>query len=218
MDLTVIIAIFLAVVLVMLLRAIVHIVPQYQRLVVLTFGQFNPASGIAGPGLVLLFPPPVQTSQTVDLREFVVEIPQQTCITKDNAPISIDFITFYQGARLPVISSACRRRASRRAAARAACCLFTRRPALAQKAQVSTVYVSSIQEDVGSISAAAGPDQYRVPRPFLTRNPVCLDLRFPPSASGSCQRSQASVEPPHGQLLQDGPWTSLGQGGLRCMR
>jgi regulator of protease activity HflC (stomatin/prohibitin superfamily) len=94
MDLTVIIAIFLAVVLVMLLRAIVHIVPQYQRLVVLTFGQFNPASGIAGPGLVLLFPPPVQTSQTVDLREFVVEIPQQTCITKDNAPISIDFLIY----------------------------------------------------------------------------------------------------------------------------
>ncbi|HKY51472.1 MAG TPA: SPFH domain-containing protein [Candidatus Limnocylindria bacterium] len=94
MDLTIIIAIFLAVALVMLLRAIVHIVPQYQRLVVLTFGQFNPASGIAGPGLVLLFPPPVQTSQTVDLREFVVEIPQQTCITKDNAPISIDFLIY----------------------------------------------------------------------------------------------------------------------------
>jgi regulator of protease activity HflC (stomatin/prohibitin superfamily) len=69
-------------------------VPQYQRLVVLTFGQYNQASGIAGPGLVLLFPPPIQTSQTVDLREFVVEIPQQTCITKDNAPITIDFLIY----------------------------------------------------------------------------------------------------------------------------
>ena len=94
MDLSLVIAIFLAVALVMLARAIVHIVPQYQRLVVLTFGQFNAASGIAGPGLVLLFPPPIQTSQTVDLREFVVEIPQQTCITKDNAPISIDFLIY----------------------------------------------------------------------------------------------------------------------------
>ncbi len=94
MDLSLVIAIFLAVAAVMILRAVIHIVPQYQRLVVLTFGQFNPASGIAGPGLVLLFPPPVQTSQTVDLREFVVEIPQQTCITKDNAPISIDFLIF----------------------------------------------------------------------------------------------------------------------------
>jgi regulator of protease activity HflC (stomatin/prohibitin superfamily) len=94
MDLGLVIAVFLAVVAIMLLRAIVHIVPQYQRLVVLTFGQFNQASGIAGPGLVLLFPPPIQTSQTVDLREFVVEIPQQTCITKDNAPISIDFLIY----------------------------------------------------------------------------------------------------------------------------
>ena len=94
MDLGLILAIFLAVVAVMLLRAIVHIVPQYQRLVVLTFGQYNQASGIAGPGLVLLFPPPIQTSQTVDLREFVVEIPQQTCITKDNAPITIDFLIY----------------------------------------------------------------------------------------------------------------------------
>jgi regulator of protease activity HflC (stomatin/prohibitin superfamily) len=94
MDLSLVIAIFLAVALIMLARAIVHIVPQYQRLVVLTFGQFNAASGIAGPGLVLLFPPPIQTSQSVDLREFVVEIPQQTCITKDNAPISIDFLIY----------------------------------------------------------------------------------------------------------------------------
>jgi regulator of protease activity HflC (stomatin/prohibitin superfamily) len=94
MDLSLVIAIFLAVAAVMILRAVIHIVPQYQRLVVLTFGQFNAASGIAGPGLVLLWPPPVQTSQTVDLREFVVEIPQQTCITKDNAPISIDFLIF----------------------------------------------------------------------------------------------------------------------------
>ena len=94
MDLGLIIAIFLAVALVMLLRSVVHIVPQYQRLVVLTFGQYSQASGIAGPGLVLLFPPPIQTSQTVDLREFVVEIPQQTCITKDNAPITIDFLIY----------------------------------------------------------------------------------------------------------------------------
>jgi regulator of protease activity HflC (stomatin/prohibitin superfamily) len=93
-DISTLLAIFLAVVVIMVARAVVHIVPQYQRLVVLTFGQFNAATGIAGPGLVLLFPPPIQTSQSVDLREFVVEIPQQTCITKDNAPISIDFLIY----------------------------------------------------------------------------------------------------------------------------
>jgi regulator of protease activity HflC (stomatin/prohibitin superfamily) len=49
---------------------------------------------MAGPGLVLLLPPPIQVGINVDLREFVVEIPQQTCITKDNAPISIDFLIY----------------------------------------------------------------------------------------------------------------------------
>src|SRR5438128_543482 len=73
-------------------RSIVHIVPEYQRLVVFSFGKFQ---GIRGPGLVLLLPPPIQfVAQRVDLREFFVEIPQQTCITKDNAPISIDFLIY----------------------------------------------------------------------------------------------------------------------------
>jgi regulator of protease activity HflC (stomatin/prohibitin superfamily) len=74
------------------LRAIIHIVPEYQRLIVFRLGSFEKT---AGPGIVLLLPPPIQSvAQTVDLREFVVEIPQQTCITKDNAPISIDFLIY----------------------------------------------------------------------------------------------------------------------------
>src|SRR3970040_1052755 len=85
---------FLAAAAIFVLRGGVHIVPEYQRLVVLAFDRYQ---GTKGPGLVLLFPPPIQTAQTVDLREFVVEIPEQTCITKDNAPISIDFLIFQKG-------------------------------------------------------------------------------------------------------------------------
>src|SRR5688500_14850235 len=81
----------IAVVAIFILRSIVHIVPEYQRLVVLRSRSFLT---IAGLGLVFLFPPPYQSQQTVDLRGFVVEIPQQTCITKDNAPISIDFLIY----------------------------------------------------------------------------------------------------------------------------
>ena len=77
---------------VLILRAAVHRVPEYQRLVVFVLGRYEKT---AGPGLVLLVPV-VQTSVTVDLREFSVEIPQQTCITKDNATISIDFLIFQQ--------------------------------------------------------------------------------------------------------------------------
>ncbi len=91
MDIGLAITIFAAVIVILILRTIIHIVPQYQRLVVLALGKYQK---MAGPGLVLLLPPPVQVGINVDLREFVVEIPQQTCITKDNAPISIDFLIY----------------------------------------------------------------------------------------------------------------------------
>jgi regulator of protease activity HflC (stomatin/prohibitin superfamily) len=92
MDLSLITLGILIVILILAFRAIIHIVPEYQRLIVFRLGSFEK---VAGPGIVLLLPPPIQSvAQTVDLREFVVEIPQQTCITKDNAPISIDFLIY----------------------------------------------------------------------------------------------------------------------------
>jgi len=91
MDVGLAIVIFAAVIAILILRTVIHIVPQYQRLVVLALGKYQ---NMAGPGLVLLLPPPIQVGINVDLREFVVEIPQQTCITKDNAPISIDFLIY----------------------------------------------------------------------------------------------------------------------------
>jgi len=92
MNVTLVTIGILVVILILAFRAIIHIVPEYQRLIVFRLGSFEKT---AGPGIVLLLPPPVQSvAQTVDLREFVVEIPQQTCITKDNAPISIDFLIY----------------------------------------------------------------------------------------------------------------------------
>jgi regulator of protease activity HflC (stomatin/prohibitin superfamily) len=69
---------------------IVHIVREYERLVVFFFGRLQ---GARGPGIVLLIPF-VQQAVKVDLRERFLEIPQQSCITKDNAPISIDFLVY----------------------------------------------------------------------------------------------------------------------------
>ena len=68
----------------------IHIVREYERLVVFTFGNL---SGARGPGIVLLIPV-VQQTVKVDLRERFLEVPQQTCITKDNAPINIDFLVY----------------------------------------------------------------------------------------------------------------------------
>jgi regulator of protease activity HflC (stomatin/prohibitin superfamily) len=70
----------------------VRIVPEYERLVVFRLGR---CIGSRGPGLVLLIPV-IDRARRVDLREQVREIPHQTSITKDNAPISIDFVWYYK--------------------------------------------------------------------------------------------------------------------------
>ena len=70
----------------------IRIVPEYQRLVVFRLGR---SIGPKGPGIVLLIPV-IDRSVKVDLREQVREVPHQTSITKDNAPISIDFLWYYK--------------------------------------------------------------------------------------------------------------------------
>jgi regulator of protease activity HflC (stomatin/prohibitin superfamily) len=70
----------------------VKIVREYQRLVVFRLGR---AIGPRGPGLVFLIPF-IDRPVWVDLREFFLEIPRQDSITKDNAPISIDFISYFK--------------------------------------------------------------------------------------------------------------------------
>ncbi len=73
-----------------LLTSAIKIVPEYKRIVLLRLGK---SVGARGPGLVLLIPF-VDRPLWQDLREFVVNVPPQTCITKDNAPVSIDFLIY----------------------------------------------------------------------------------------------------------------------------
>lgn len=68
-----------------------NVVKQYQRLVVFTFGSYT---GTRGPGLRWLWPFVNNGTDTVDLREVPVPIPRQTSITRDNAPIDIDFFVY----------------------------------------------------------------------------------------------------------------------------
>lgn len=74
------------------LASAIRIVQEYQRLVVFRLGR---CVGSKGPGIVLLIPI-IDRAVKTDLREQVREIPAQTSITKDNAPISIDFLWFYK--------------------------------------------------------------------------------------------------------------------------
>jgi len=75
-----------------LLASAIRIVQEYERLVVFRLGR---CVGERGPGLVLLIPF-IERGVKVDLREQVREIPHQTSITMDNAPIAIDFIWYYK--------------------------------------------------------------------------------------------------------------------------
>jgi regulator of protease activity HflC (stomatin/prohibitin superfamily) len=75
-----------------ILGSAVRIVQEYERLVVFRLGR---CVGERGPGLVLLIPF-IDRGVKVDLREQVREIPHQTSITLDNAPIAIDFIWYYK--------------------------------------------------------------------------------------------------------------------------
>jgi regulator of protease activity HflC (stomatin/prohibitin superfamily) len=78
----------------------IRIVPEYQRLVVFRLGRVLPQP--KGPGIVFLIPfidRPVRPGGgigPVDLREQIREVPHQVSITKDNAPISIDFLWYFK--------------------------------------------------------------------------------------------------------------------------
>lgn len=82
----------LVLILAILLFSAIRIVPEYRRLVVFRLGR---CIGAKGPGIVIVLPV-FDRVVSVDLREQVREIPHQTSITKDNAPISIDFLWYYK--------------------------------------------------------------------------------------------------------------------------
>ncbi|MGC9467951.1 MAG: SPFH domain-containing protein [Anaerolineae bacterium] len=68
----------------------VRIIPEYRRLVVFRLGR---SMGAKGPGIVFLIPF-VDRGVPVDLREVFFDVPPQTCITADNASVSIDFLVY----------------------------------------------------------------------------------------------------------------------------
>jgi len=75
-----------------LIAGAIRIVPEYERIIVFRLGR---SLGERGPGLILMTPF-VDRGTKVDLREQVREIPRQTSITLDNAPIDIDFLWYFK--------------------------------------------------------------------------------------------------------------------------
>jgi regulator of protease activity HflC (stomatin/prohibitin superfamily) len=87
---TVIVIGLLLIVTLTILSMSVRVVPEYRRLVIFRLGR---SLGPRGPGLILLIPF-VDRGVPVDLREVFFDVPPQTCITADNASVSIDFLVY----------------------------------------------------------------------------------------------------------------------------
>ena len=70
--------------------AFINFVRDYERIARFRLGRFE---GMRGPGIVFSVPI-LHQIQKVDTRIEVMDIPRQTNITKDNAPIEIDFLIY----------------------------------------------------------------------------------------------------------------------------
>ena len=81
----------LVIVIILLFKGLV-IIDQYERGVVLTLGKY---SGTLQPGLNILIPV-LQRAIKVDMRITTSDIPQQEVITKDNVPVGINAVVYFQ--------------------------------------------------------------------------------------------------------------------------
>jgi regulator of protease activity HflC (stomatin/prohibitin superfamily) len=86
-------AILIVIVLVILYLS-VRVVQQYEKMVVFRLGRTN-ENMVRDPGLRFLIPI-IDRPVKVDIREQFIEVPSQTTITKDNAPINVDFLIYWR--------------------------------------------------------------------------------------------------------------------------
>lgn len=69
-----------------------RVVDQFERGVVLTFGKYT---STRQPGLTWIFPG-IQRMMKIDLRITTIDIPQQEVITRDNVPVGINAVVYFQ--------------------------------------------------------------------------------------------------------------------------
>ena len=88
------VVVFVGVVLLVILYLSVRVVQQYEKMIVFRLGKTNEGL-VRDPGLRFLVPV-IDRPVKVDVRERFIEVPSQTTITKDNAPINVDFLIYWR--------------------------------------------------------------------------------------------------------------------------
>jgi regulator of protease activity HflC (stomatin/prohibitin superfamily) len=87
-----ILIIFLLVVPFLLLPGMVTIVTEYQRGILFRFGKL---AGQLNPGLNIIFPFGIDRVIKIDLRTFTIDVSKQEVITKDNIPVMVDAVVYF---------------------------------------------------------------------------------------------------------------------------
>jgi regulator of protease activity HflC (stomatin/prohibitin superfamily) len=75
-----------------LLPSMVRIVNEYQRGVLFRLGRQRL---LLGPGLNLVFPLGIDAVRKIDLRTFTIDVPKQEVITRDNVPVMVDAVIYF---------------------------------------------------------------------------------------------------------------------------
>ncbi len=95
-DVTLYVEIFFVIILLIIFLAVlassIKVIREYERMVQFRLGRLM---GAKGPGVVIILPV-INRLVKVDLRERYLEVPHQTAITRDNAPVDIDFLIYYK--------------------------------------------------------------------------------------------------------------------------
>ncbi|MCL4373730.1 MAG: SPFH domain-containing protein [Candidatus Marsarchaeota archaeon] len=81
------------VVLIIVLSLSVRVVSQWNRMAVLRFGRYK---GMIGPGIYFIIPIVDHTPFNVDLRVISTPFSAEKTLTKDNVPVDVDAILFWQ--------------------------------------------------------------------------------------------------------------------------
>lgn len=78
--------------LIVILRASLRVLPEWERAVVLRLGRFQ---AVKGPGIIFLIPI-IDTARIVDTRIVTMNVPRQEAITRDNVSVSVDAVVLFK--------------------------------------------------------------------------------------------------------------------------
>ncbi|HHY70913.1 MAG TPA: slipin family protein [Thermoanaerobacterales bacterium] len=82
----------LTAILISLVIQTIRVVNEYQRGILLRFGKF---SYVVSPGINIILPFGIDRLLIVDLRTATIDVPKQEIITRDNIPVAIDAVVYF---------------------------------------------------------------------------------------------------------------------------